>query len=466
MKGKMADTYSYVSGELRCALFRLFVDGILRNTNKKKFSKWSHQNIFARFFVSNRPKLLLFSNKRKKVKIGQNAFTLNQGDTPLIESNDFAVQHRILIKWIESKTKQIRTETRQLPETYKQTTIKLPFLQSKKFGGSPTEWKAFWDAFASAIDNNTDLENIQKLNYLKLYLYGNAARAIDGFQATNEHYERAVRQLEERFGDLQVMVSGHMNQFKEIKPVQNIMDINGLRELFDKLETNVRSLEGIVVQTETCEAILTPEILKKLPEQLRILITRKLPDSWDLRLLLKIFREELQVREKCRFALENKATINTPPTRSYARQSHATTAALYSDSVGNSRSFRITCAFCANEHYSRNCEVVTDHNARRKILHRKGKCYICLRSGHLSRDCRSQIYCYKCKGRHHTTICDSYSKQSDKKEVTSQQKSHNQTASKVQAKTQTTTNLHVSSENSILLQTARKSRFSRRRKEI
>ena len=84
VKGKMADTYSYVSGELRCALFPLFVDGILRNTNKKKCSKWSHQNNFAHFLVSTRPNLLLFSNKRKTVKIGQNAFTLNQGDTPLV----------------------------------------------------------------------------------------------------------------------------------------------------------------------------------------------------------------------------------------------------------------------------------------------------------------------------------------------------------------------------------------------
>ena len=50
----------------------------------------------------------------------------------------------------------ILAETRQLPETHKQTTIKLPFLQLKKFGGNPTEWKAFLDAFASAIDNNTD----------------------------------------------------------------------------------------------------------------------------------------------------------------------------------------------------------------------------------------------------------------------------------------------------------------------
>ena len=46
-------------------------------------SKWSHQNIFANFLVLTRPKRLLFSNKRKRVKIGQNAFALNQGDTPL-----------------------------------------------------------------------------------------------------------------------------------------------------------------------------------------------------------------------------------------------------------------------------------------------------------------------------------------------------------------------------------------------
>ena len=50
---------------------------------KEMFSKWSHQNIFAHFLVLTRPKRLLFSNKRKRVNIGQNAFTLNQGDTPL-----------------------------------------------------------------------------------------------------------------------------------------------------------------------------------------------------------------------------------------------------------------------------------------------------------------------------------------------------------------------------------------------
>ena len=56
VKGKMADTCCYISGDLLCAFFPLFVDGILRNTNQKKFSKWRHQTIYANFFVLTRPK--------------------------------------------------------------------------------------------------------------------------------------------------------------------------------------------------------------------------------------------------------------------------------------------------------------------------------------------------------------------------------------------------------------------------
>ena len=79
----MADAQSYILGELLCALLPLFVDGVLRNRNKEMLSKWSHQNILANVLVLTRPKRLLFSKKRKRVKICQNAFALNQSDTPL-----------------------------------------------------------------------------------------------------------------------------------------------------------------------------------------------------------------------------------------------------------------------------------------------------------------------------------------------------------------------------------------------
>ena len=55
---------------------------------------------------------------------------------------------------------------------------------------------------------------------------------------------------------------------------------------------------------------------------------------------------------------------------------------------------------------------MTDLNKRKRILRDGGRCYNCLRKGHLSRHCRSASKCKLCQGRHHTTICDKNDKQS------------------------------------------------------
>ena len=120
----------------------------------------------------------------------------------------------------------------------------------QKFGGDPTEWSSFWDVFASAIDKNDELEPVQKFNYLRSYLYGDDTRAIDGFKPTNETYFEAVRLLHERFGDKQVIISGHMNKFKELKEVKSMANVKELRNLYDKVESNVRSLESVGTRTE------------------------------------------------------------------------------------------------------------------------------------------------------------------------------------------------------------------------
>ena len=44
--------------------------------------------------------------------------------------------------------------------------------------------------------------------------------------------------------------------------------------------------------------------------------------------------------------------------------------------------------------------------SRKQILKKKGKCFLCLRSGHLSRSCQSSVKCFKCQGAHHVSICN------------------------------------------------------------
>ena len=59
-------------------------------------------------------------------------------------------------------------------------TSRLPKLSLPIFSGDPLTWQTFWDSFYAAIHANTNLSGIQKFNYLKAQLQGDAARANDG----------------------------------------------------------------------------------------------------------------------------------------------------------------------------------------------------------------------------------------------------------------------------------------------
>ena len=89
---------------------------------------------------------------------------------------------------------------------------------------------------------------------------------------------------------------------------------------------------------------------------------------------------------------------------------------------------------------------MTDVDARREILRKAGRCYVCLRRYHISRDCRSSATCSKCHGRHHVTIC---SRRSSGAGTAT-------TSSDPTQDTQRTTNaLYVDARTPILLQTAK-----------
>ena len=64
-------------------------------------------------------------------------------------------------------------------------TVKLPKLNIKPFTGDPLEWLSFWDSFKSPVHNNTEISDIDKMNYLRGYLSGEAVKAIAGLPLCN-----------------------------------------------------------------------------------------------------------------------------------------------------------------------------------------------------------------------------------------------------------------------------------------
>ena len=68
-------------------------------------------------------------------------------------------------------------------------------------------WKEFWDTFEATVDNNQNLTDIEKLNYLNSKLMDEAKSAVSGIMLSNENYGVAVTLLKERFGDVQSVVN-------------------------------------------------------------------------------------------------------------------------------------------------------------------------------------------------------------------------------------------------------------------
>ena len=116
---------------------------------------------------------------------------------------------------------------------------------------------------------------------------------------------------------------------------------------------------------------------------------------------MKIFERELSARERS----AGVATTSLPTPR--PKTGRNTPATLVSGSPP------VNCVYCNQPHFSDQCEKVKTPADRRQILRDTGRCFVCLRRRHVSRDCRSSIRCSRCNGRHHTSLCASTSPQQD-----------------------------------------------------
>ncbi|XP_068742363.1 uncharacterized protein [Montipora capricornis] len=280
------------------------------------------------------------------------------------------------------------------------THAKLPKLELKKFHGNPIEWYPFWESFESAVNKNSNLIQLSKVAPNR-----HRQSVVTGFALTGANYGKAVELLKRRFGNRRVVISSHMEVLTKIPKVASTSEVKRLRSLYDTVESHVRELQSMEISSEMYGCFLAPIIMQKLPEEFRIAISRNLEsETWDLKEILSEFLKELQLREEC---LVNPKGVR--PSDSFQRgESLQSTSALYSESARNKQFSRVWCSFCNQNHQSSKCNVVTSAESRKQVLRKKGRCYLCLKSGHLSRNCKSPVKCFKCQGAHHIAICDSF----------------------------------------------------------
>ena len=108
------------------------------------------------------------------------------------------------------------------------------------------------------------------MSYLKRLLKGDAASSISSFRITEENYETAVNLLNERYNNKQLIVSSHMTNLLNLPQLISSDNVNDLRKICDTVETQVRSLENLDIQSKKYGSLLIPVLLSKLSSELSL----------------------------------------------------------------------------------------------------------------------------------------------------------------------------------------------------
>ena len=334
------------------------------------------------------------------------------------------------------------------------TKVKLPKLTLKRFNGDLTKWATFWDSFVSSVHNHPGLSDVDKFNYLNTLLEGTAAEAISGLKLTGPNYGEAVAILKRRFGTTKEIVSKHMEALVNIDAVTSQYNLKGLRHFYDLVESQVRGLSAIGVLAESYGSLLSPIIMGKLPQEFRLIISRSVRDDrWQLDELMQLMDAEIKARERAA-SIASQGGNSNRPARAVSRSFPTSSTLMANDS------FSPRCSFCRQGHASTSCKMVIEPAERKQILKRSGRCFVCLRRNHTSRECRSTLKCSSCGSRHHVSICTGGVARNTTRSSTTSVTGHStlqaQSLGSVNSNTPTTTSLQcASSKVPVLLQTAR-----------
>ena len=105
--------------------------------------------------------------------------------------------------------------------------------------------------------------------------------------------------LKSRFGDPQAVIQSNVDILLALHPVSSSSNITELRKIYVKVETVSRNLQLFEVHAEHFGPILIAVLMKKLPSDFRLQVTRNMPPGkWEISKLLDEFAKELLSRER------------------------------------------------------------------------------------------------------------------------------------------------------------------------
>ena len=166
--------------------------------------------------------------------------------------------------------------------------------------------------------------------------------------------------------------------------------------LYTHVENCIWNLKALKHGTAGYGSLLIPILQDRLPDEINVIISQQFCGQvWSSDKVMQYFGNEFKVQETCNLS---KVTSDFSQ-----KQEPYMTSGLFA----HTRNKKYTCLYCNGYCFPSRCDEVTDCQARKAILHRHGRCFVCLDNGHIAKNCTLQYVCKRCKkGKHHISICE------------------------------------------------------------
>ncbi|XP_061716635.1 uncharacterized protein LOC133524567 [Cydia pomonella] len=295
--------------------------------------------------------------------------------------------------------------------TSKSSHVKLPKITIPTFSGKYEEWMGFRDLFISLIHKNQDIDDIQKLHYLKAHLTGEAEQLLRHIPISSESYDQCWAQLESRYNNKQYLANCILKRFFGQKTLltESATDI---KHMLDCTTETLNALSSLKIDTGTWDIIIIYIVSHKLDPESRKKWECKVSESVSLSEqlpTLEQFKNFLQTRYFSLEFLEPKPGYAQKPkyVNNNYKGSFSQVKGNQVQKVNNLHiSNNVSCNYCKGEHRIIHCKDFNalDVNVKRNFVQTNGMCFNCLGNNHSARYCKLTTNCQICNRRHHSLL--------------------------------------------------------------
>ena len=292
----------------------------------------------------------------------------------------------------------------------------LPEWKLSQYNGDPLQRHEWYGQFKSAIDSQSLTDDV-KLTYLKNLVTGKAKMAIAEFAYCGATYKDALRTLERKFCQPQVVVSAHLYKLNSFPPLKmhnsdNIINYSGC------ISSLVGVFKSLSYYSDLKSAAFFNTAVQKLPPNMKELWSLFTVKKHWVKTTLLDFKDWLMEKAEAHDLMKNTAlkartegTSNSVTRSKVASKSFAANTQHKSNVKPQQSSPSppiSSCIVCKGSHRLWECRVFKEKTPmqRAKVVAEAKLCFSCLRDKHKLRQCKCPSKCRKdgCNSSHNTLL--------------------------------------------------------------